>query len=267
MSGRTRILSRYAAAEAERLTCILSVLAAVALSVFGCWGASRYALPYFASYEPPGWAGWLPTLLWHALPGALWLWLLVRARSPRERLAARIAFAIALWTFWIGLWTPQDAGNRAALEIALLVGPMFGALVLLAFILTRMNVWRATGHAAGADNKLVEADDEWATEVLVDGKVRTVRTPTTGLRRRVWPYWALLGTVVMVFMSMVIAPQFICACGARNPMVVASCCMPAVWWLWLFIRAKSPRERFVAWTTFAMAVLTILLGLAWGKYI
>jgi len=259
MNGGTRILSRYATAEADRLTCAATLVAAVTLSVVGCWVGSQYVGQCNGATHTLAWPCRPTVLLWHALPGVWWVWMFFRARTPQQRLVSHVVFAIAVWTFWVGIWTPHSAAGGPMNRIAFLLGPMLAGLVLLALIRKRRALWRIAHRAVDRDGgQRVETSEHWASEVLVDGKVRTVRTAPTGLRRRASFGCALLAAIGITLLAAIVGsaafPHYTCACHVRKPMALVSCCIPAAWCLWLFIRAKSRDEHIVAWIIFALVI-------------
>ena len=126
MNGRSHTLSRYATREAERLVCGLTLAVVLAAAALACWGESLYVSRSRQA-----------VLVWHCLPGVLWLWLYFRAKSPRERLISRVVFAISAWTAWVGLWVPLDVLDEPVLMTVVLMAPMLGALALFARVLKR----------------------------------------------------------------------------------------------------------------------------------
>ena len=126
MNGRCHTLSRYAAQEAERLVCGLTLAVVLVAAALACWGESLFVSRSRQT-----------VLAWHCLPGALWLWLYIRARSRRERLVSRVVFAISAWTAWVGLWVPLDVLDEPVIMTAVLMGPMLAALALFGWVLKR----------------------------------------------------------------------------------------------------------------------------------
>ena len=111
---------------------------------------------------------------------------------------------------------------------------------------------------------VLQMDRQNAENMNMNRSDTTAEKVHHGAAYRSWAL-SLLMSMVICAVADVLARGFVA--DGINSMVLLSYCLPAVWWAYLFMRARSFTERVAGWATFAAALAMTWVGLVQGCYI